>query len=140
MKPTFKKKWLKALRGGEYEQGSGVLKNIDNESGRCTFCCLGVACDLLDSEAWGTDTDEEGTVRFGVPEGVAVHVSGFDNYSLPSDNVLAEIGLTRDEAETLAALNDGCGVKHPDYKKSGEMARVETYSFPQIADWIEENL
>lgn len=36
----FKAKWLKALRGGEYEQCKGAL--YDNGK----FCCIGVECHL----------------------------------------------------------------------------------------------
>lgn len=32
--------WVKALRSGNYEQGSGNLQNMNG------FCCLGVLCDL----------------------------------------------------------------------------------------------
>lgn len=35
------KKWVKALRSGEYNQNKGKLQNEDG------FCCLGVACDLF---------------------------------------------------------------------------------------------
>jgi len=40
MNKQVKKKWLKALRSGEYEQAQGQLKEKDK------FCCLGVLCDL----------------------------------------------------------------------------------------------
>jgi len=36
------KKWIDALRSGDYMQGSGWLHNVkENE-----YCCLGVACEL----------------------------------------------------------------------------------------------
>jgi len=38
---VFKRKWLKALRSGEYEQGKSVLRNSKNE-----YCCLGVAAHI----------------------------------------------------------------------------------------------
>lgn len=47
-----KKKWLKALRSGEYTQGVGYLRTTDD-----TYCCLGVLCDLTDGE-WAEDNDE----------------------------------------------------------------------------------
>ena len=34
------KKWVEALRSGQYRQGKGVLNNRD------TYCCLGVACEV----------------------------------------------------------------------------------------------
>ena len=36
-----RKKWVEALRSGEYEQGTGQLRNDD------CYCCLGVAHDLF---------------------------------------------------------------------------------------------
>lgn len=52
---AFRKKWLEALRSGEYKQISGQLMDVeydeatneyfyDNPIG---FCCLGVACDIV---------------------------------------------------------------------------------------------
>lgn len=38
---AFKRKWVQALRSGEYEQGVGALKS----GGK--FCCLGVACEIV---------------------------------------------------------------------------------------------
>jgi hypothetical protein len=44
MDPVVKKKWLAALRSGEYEQGKNYLENAGK------FCCLGVLCDLAVKE------------------------------------------------------------------------------------------
>ncbi len=56
MKKRIKKKWLKALRSGEYVQGDNWLctkgKRYDN------FCCLGVLTDLYlreKGEGWSSD-------------------------------------------------------------------------------------
>ena len=46
MNEDVKKRWVKALRSGEYDQGTGGLK----EDG---FCCLGVLCDLHRKETGG---------------------------------------------------------------------------------------
>ena len=35
------RKWIKALRSGEFKQTKGILHDIDG------FCCLGVACKVL---------------------------------------------------------------------------------------------
>lgn len=44
---TKKKKWVKALRSGEYEQGQGSLKATDFDMRlgqyKNVYCCLGVA-------------------------------------------------------------------------------------------------
>lgn len=41
MNPEVKNRWVAALRSGNYNQGSGALRDINNG-----FCCLGVLCDL----------------------------------------------------------------------------------------------
>jgi hypothetical protein len=41
VKEDIKKKWLAALRSGEYVQGQSLLKTPDGN-----YCCLGVLCDL----------------------------------------------------------------------------------------------
>ena len=38
-------RWIKALRSGDYQQGTGRLKGHGER-----FCCLGVACQLLIDE------------------------------------------------------------------------------------------
>jgi hypothetical protein len=54
--PAFKKQWVKALRSGKYKQGSDALATGDPLSIE-SYCCLGVACDLIDSTAWISDDD-----------------------------------------------------------------------------------
>ena len=44
MNQRVKRKWIAALRSGEYKQGKGYLRKGDR------FCCLGVLCDLYRQE------------------------------------------------------------------------------------------
>lgn len=46
MNREIKKKWLEALRSGNYKQGSHRLRDGN------TFCCLGVLCDIIDPDGW----------------------------------------------------------------------------------------
>lgn len=53
---------LPALKSGEYKQGRGALRT--EEPFGSTFCCIGVACDLLvnqgdDRFAWGWQVGDE---------------------------------------------------------------------------------
>ena len=41
------KKWIEALRSGEYTQSIGRLSD-----GRGGFCCLGVLCDIVNPDGW----------------------------------------------------------------------------------------
>ena len=53
MKYNIMKKWTKALRSGEYEQGKGQL--VDDKD---RFCCLGVLCNLAVDEDIGEWKDK----------------------------------------------------------------------------------
>ena len=119
LNPAFKKKWLKALRSGEYEQGQGCLVNDKDQ-----FCCLGVACNLVVDEGvgewrkegddWTFNTKTESDCMY-LPREVrerALHDG--DHFTWANDWSAEEL--------RLAALND-----------NGE-------SFEVISDYIEANL
>lgn len=40
MDQTLKRRWIKALRSGKYQQTTGDLHNLG------AYCCLGVLCDI----------------------------------------------------------------------------------------------
>ena len=80
MTPEFKALWIEALRSGKYEQGRGALRMGDK------FCCLGVACDLIDQGAWD---------GVGMP---GWNGCGYGSTNLPFIN--------SDKAMHLAELND----------------------------------
>ena len=42
----WRRKWVEALRSGEYRQTTGVLRDRDG------FCCLGVLCDIAEKGTW----------------------------------------------------------------------------------------
>jgi len=60
MKKRVKKEWVKALRSGDYRQGTGKLKFTTDEEGDL-YCCLGVLRDLYRKEhkgiSWSTTED-----------------------------------------------------------------------------------
>lgn len=117
--PAFKERWVKALRSGEYQQTQGVLTTLSE------FCCLGVACDLLDPDGWTVDDDD---VEFHfIIEGYVFDYETIGTSYMP---VTARhlIGLGEGEQSALAALNDG------------RDERGKPRPFSVIADWIEENL
>jgi hypothetical protein len=51
----LKKRWVEALRSGDYLQTDSVLRFSDDSGD--TYCCLGVLCNLINPNAW---VDEEG--------------------------------------------------------------------------------
>ena len=120
MKPKIKARWLAALRSGDYRQGKYRLREGND------FCCLGVLCDVLSSDAGGEwvrpkeqksawpNTDSEmqeaagGLLHERVPE-----IAGLN----PN-----QLGVSFVPHLTLADLND------------------QGKSFDQIADVIEKHL
>jgi hypothetical protein len=86
VKTELKQKWLAALRSGDYVQGVGKLRGLDNR-----YCCLGVLCDVLDKNSWSTAKD-----RYEYRGHSRVLWSGFR----------AELGLPDDVHMDLVTMND----------------------------------
>lgn len=85
--PEFKAEWVAALRSCRYAQGKGYLRTAEN-----TFCCLGVACDLIDPNIW---------TEFNLH--AYQHGNGF--VYMPSDSY----GIDFEAAVHLSELNDKHG-------------------------------
>lgn len=75
------KRWVAALRSGDYEQGKSQLRNIKNE-----YCCLGVLCDVIDPTQWGKNYHGK--------------------WGYPHETTLEFAGIEFDFAEELASIND----------------------------------
>lgn len=113
MKADIKQKWVDALRGGKYAQGTGQLRDIGDD----TYCCLGVLCDLIDPGAWARDDEE---VKWNWVAGDE-HAKEYMDGSLPYVT-LEQIHLDDEDENILILMND-----------RGD-------SFGEIAGYIEENL
>jgi hypothetical protein len=134
LRPTFKRKWLRALRSGKYKQASGALRRqwlralrsgkykqasgalrrrVTPRSGKFGYCCLGVALDVLGGE-W-TKVHGEYSCQVG-------RVNNESTVEM-NEAVLERIGMTDSEQQVLIRMNDGDG-----------------RTFEQIADFVEENL
>lgn len=99
---TFREKWAAALRSGKYRQAGGVLKDPNG-----AFCCLGVACDLIDSSKWTKGTQESpGSGDVGHAWGRRNKKSDRDNLTLPGAAALKQMGISDAEARLLAEEND----------------------------------
>lgn len=103
------KKWIAALRSGEYKQGRQKL--LTPEGG---FCCLGVACDLYRKETG------EGQWRVDGLSGNNIFVVNgeYSVYWTPETikewlGLKTERGMFYDDAgeeQNLTILNDGAGL------------------------------
>jgi hypothetical protein len=96
MDKTLVEKWVAALRSGEYQQGVGRLRRADN-----TFCCLGVAYDLLVREGkappWYYDSTK---ATYFIPD--------WTNFDLPVPyDTLFGIAGSAISQDNLISLNDG---------------------------------
>ena len=104
---AFRKKWLAALRSGEYEQATGELRDAVG------FCCLGVACDISGVGKW------EGPNYY--PR------RGMSRRHFPPYHVATLFGIDEELENALSELNDA---DRPGF--IGESA-----DFLEIADTIE---
>lgn len=50
--PKIKKQWLKALRSGAYDKGTGTLVESDSDGRYAEWCCLGVYANEFLEEEW----------------------------------------------------------------------------------------
>lgn len=118
MDAELKTRWLEALRSGKYDQTTGVLNRVKEESEddankQPGYCCLGVLCDVVAPDDWAEPEDADPYVRY--------HRSA-QSTGVLCDVFLKEVGLNSRVAGNLIGRND-----------SG-------MSFEDIADYIEENV
>ena len=72
MNSVIKKKWLNALRSGEYKQGQECLKNSEG-----AYCCLGVLCRITGNE---DNRDMNQSYPTDTVNGVPGEFMGLDGY------------------------------------------------------------
>ena len=115
LNPWVKRKWVRALRSGEYRQGRGAMFTGDGGN-----CCLGVLAAEMVPEFCRTSGKRGLAARhFNDTPGTALELVG--NAVIPND--LAVLWNLDEEAQNdLANMND------------------DGVSFKRIATWIEKNL
>lgn len=127
MDQTIKKKWVSALRGGDYTQGRFFLRSTKDNS----FCCPGVLVDLFirdhpESVGWVKYCEESPWWEFGMEKA----------YELLPEEVTewARLSTFSDPLTTLPTTHGTTGVV--------SLTRINDdlkYSFNQIADLIENS-
>lgn len=76
---NVKKKWVEALRSGDFVQGTKALKNDGK------FCCLGVACEI--GLATRAESGDEFTNNKFLPKEIQEKLAGFnDGYDFSGKN------------------------------------------------------
>lgn len=121
MNKEVKKKWLKALRSGEYDQGKGCLLTRTSKGDK--FCCLGVLCNLYAQAHPGTGFKDE-----------------FESYSFFDESYQLPI-----KVRNWAKISKSKKFDYDHYKvtagsKLMQLNDMDNCNFNEIADWIEENL
>ena len=116
MNKWVKRKWVRALRSGEYAQADGCL--VDGGMGDASYCCLGVLLAEMRPESLDVETAKYSTVEYLVVKA---------SEKMPDKDLVAD---------DLAIL---WGVDYSTQEKLGDMNDTGN-SFPVIADWIEKNL
>lgn len=110
--------WIRALRSGDFEQGTNGLRDVDDK-----MCCLGVACAVDPMVTWkphpspGIFGRKWQDAYFTHP-GVSPHTDFTGNLPVA---YAVDLGLTPEETGKLIDMND-----------SGR------YSFVDIADMLED--
>lgn len=128
------KKWVAALESGEYKQAIGMLRSAADPD---SFCCLGVACHVVDPERWTegaaggfrfmTDPASGDGAEIGMTDdvaefmGVKSHFGHFDFHSLPGELQTRIFRATGEEANALTKINDRGG----DFALIAEVLKAE---------------
>ena len=83
--------WIDALESGEYKQGRGALKrrNQHLEDDPIFYCCLGVACEVLEPEAYTKHPDVP--ITLNGPKAAFRH--GRNNHSVLPDHLTKRLKL-----------------------------------------------
>ena len=112
LKPRLTKKWIEALRSGQYVQGQGSLRYYDK------YCCLGVLCNIYyGHDKWqSTMIDVPGLYCI---EGKTCHLPNEVRKKIVADDGTETLNFF----STLMTMNDETGS-----------------SFTEIADYIETTL
>lgn len=118
--------WLPALRSGDYTQGTSSLHNLKDN----TWCCLGVACDLLAKQNLLPNRTEELT------SDNPVHLWGPEMYEGTLPTIAQEhLGISSLGAFTPAITHRGRRL----YQLS-QLNDLARFTFDEIADFIEETI
>jgi hypothetical protein len=135
------RKWVDALRSGEYQQGKNYLLSPD---GKQRYCCLGVACEISGVGSWQVSPSDY--VEMG-------HDPTFDaapnHYTVPSEDGEMYYGMHYANEVLIAPVSEwlGLGEEIPRVKilTDGKEIRKDLatlndsrgWNFHQIADAIE---
>jgi hypothetical protein len=140
--------WVAALRSGDYKQGSGYLHRVDDDS----YCCLGVACEVLRKRGLLTAEDRQSMEYVGHKLGVAEYQPVMTtHYKGDGDKETSNRLLPYSVVQLLGIINPintgditfGVVMDPENEMEQHEVSSLNdnfNFTFAQIADLIEEQL
>ncbi len=119
MNKAIKKKWLRALRSGEYVQGRNqlVTEGVNYDK----FCCLGVL--VNETEGFGIKKNSYFFGPFASSDPDEIQYTCGNSFDTLSVAFRRRVGLSADDTFVLMDMND-----------------IARKNFKTIANWIERNL
>lgn len=128
------RKWVEALRSGEYQQGKGHLTVLDAD-GNKFYCCLGVACEVsgVTEPAGQVESPNTGDPILAWKGTLAYEAEhdGDDSLFFPPQEVLDWLGI--DEYNPVLVLGPELGYD----AEASDANDTRNMTFEQIADAIE---
>lgn len=106
-KEELLRRWVEALRSGEYTQTTGRLRDMDGH------CCLGVLCDVSGRGRWEGES----------------YVTDIAAYLIPYD-VADAAGIDADRQDDLARFNDSGGLTFAQIADEIEKWHPEVFGAP----------
>tara|TARA_R100001086_G_scaffold249569_1_gene189758 strand:+ start:521 stop:910 length:390 start_codon:yes stop_codon:yes gene_type:complete len=122
MKKIVAKRWINALRSGEYKQGTGTLYNINTNS----YCCLGVLKKIENLQESEPNFLYDSYKKVGLKTGVGEIYGNI--WDMHTYNQSSYISLTN--------LNDN-GLEHDNLYNLTKKFTREPFTFDEIADIIQ---
>jgi hypothetical protein len=136
------KKWIEALRSGEFKKGKGSLVQVDSE-GNKKYCCLGVACALAgleEAKVKVIDEDKQRIFALGFKTNGDVETSFLPKQVQQWLGITEKNPLVETNAEgilTTEAGRLGRWIRSLSDVNDGGLAEKEV-TFSEIADLIEK--
>ncbi len=127
MKPEARSAWTDALRSGNFTQSRFTLRRCDGSS-----CCLGVFAEI--NNVPREQSDAQADCRYSFP-----YIDDSPYYSFTS----LEIDWFSEFFDFDPTTSGGQDKHHAVSRLTGQFMEfndAEGKPFPEIADWIEENL
>jgi len=91
-------KWCEALESGKYKQGRDALRNGD------MFCCLGVACDLVDQSKWSDKHRYDGCDDYPPRDVAEMYGLRLENLRLTIDGVPKDADEHNDNGKAFTQI------------------------------------